>query len=121
MAKIIHLLIRAAIMTPLVCVAAHANSRRPGPAPSPQIRTYVSGLGDDSGPCSETAPCRTFQTAVGLTLPGGEIFVLDSANYGPVTIDKALTIMSEGGVAGILATKGAGIKVYAGASDVVTL
>src|SRR4029453_10726274 len=107
MATILHLLMRAAIMMPLVCVAAHANSRRITPPPTPQIRTYVSGLGDDSGPCTETAPCRTFQTAGGLTLAGGEIFVLDSANYGPVTIDKALTIMSDGGVAGILATQGA--------------
>ena len=121
MATILHLLMRAAVMTPLLYASAHANSRRIGPAPTPQIRTYVSGMGDDSGPCTETAPCRTFQTAIGLTLAGGEIFVLDSADYGPVTIDKALTIMSEGGVAGILATKGAGIKVYAGASDVVSL
>lgn len=121
MATILHLLIRAAIMTPLLYAAAHANSRKIGAAPTPQIRTYVSGLGDDSGPCTETAPCRTFQTAIGRTLAGGEIFVLDSADYGPVTINKALAIMSEGGVAGILATKGAGIKVYAGANDVVTL
>src|SRR5262245_2370542 len=120
MAKILHLLMRAAIMTPLLYAAAHANSRRIGPAPTPQIRTYVSGLGDDSGPCTETAPCRTFQTAIGLTLAGGEIFVLDSADYGPVTIEKALTITSEGNAAGILATKGAGIKVYAGATDVVS-
>ncbi len=121
MATILHVLIRAAILTPLLCEAAHANSRRLGPAPTPQIRTYVSGLGDDSGPCTETAPCRSLQTAIGLTLAGGEIFVLDSADYGPVTIDKALTITSEGGVAGILAAKGAGIKIYAGASDVVSL
>src|SRR4051812_35149427 len=121
MATILHLLMRAAIMTPLLYAAAQANSRRIGPAPTPQIRTYVSGLGDDSGPCTETAPCRTFQTAIGLTLAGGEIFVLDSADYGPATIDKALTITSEGGVAGVLATKGAGIKVYAGANDVVNL
>src|SRR5437660_9164583 len=117
MATIMYLLMRAAITTPLLYAAVH----RIGPPPTPQIRTYVSGMGDDSGPCTETAPCRTFQTAIGLTLAGGEIFVLDSADYGPVTIDKALTIMSEGGVAGILATKGAGIKVYAGVSDVVSL
>jgi len=121
MATILHLLMRAAIITPLFYAGAYANSPRLGSAPTPQLRTYVSGLGDDSGPCTATAPCRTFQTAVGLTLAGGEIFVLDSANYGPVTIDKALTIMSDGGVAGVLATQGASIKVYAGASDVVSL
>jgi hypothetical protein len=121
MARILHLLAYGAVITPLLYAGAFANSRRLQAPPTPQIRTYVSGLGDDSGPCTETAPCRTFQTAVGLTLAGGQIFVLDSANYGPVTIDKALTIVSEGGVAGILATKGVGIKVYAGANDVVTL
>jgi len=121
MATMLHLLTRATILTPLLYAAAHAASPKLAPGLTSQIRTYVSGLGDDSGPCSEKAPCRTFDAAIKLTLAGGEIFVLDSANYGPFTIDKALTIVSEGSVAGVLATTGAGIKVSAGANDVVTL
>src|SRR5262245_41410310 len=114
MASSLHLLLRAAITTPLFLAAATANSQIIAlTVPKPQIRTYVSGLGNDGWPCTETVPCRTFQAAIKLTLAGGEIFVLDSANYGPVTIDKALTIVSEGSVAGVLATTGAGINVNA--------
>ena len=45
----------------------------------------------------------------------------NSANYGPVTINKSVTITSEGAVAGVLAASGVGITIAAGASDVVNL
>jgi hypothetical protein len=56
-----------------------------------------------------------------VTIAGGEIYVLNSANYGAVTINKAVTITSEGAVAGVLATSGVGITINAGASDVINL
>jgi hypothetical protein len=40
-------------------------------------RTFVSGLGNDSNPCTRTAPCRTFAQAVSVTGRGGEVVVLD--------------------------------------------
>jgi hypothetical protein len=52
-----------------------------------------------------------------LTLAKGEIFVLNSADYGPVTINKAVSIASEEPAASILATSGAAITISAGASD----
>jgi hypothetical protein len=52
---------------------------------------------------------------------GGEIFVLNSADYGPVTINKAVSITSEGAAARILATSGAAITMSPGASDFVKL
>jgi hypothetical protein len=85
------------------------------------MRTYVSGLGVDTNPCTAAAPCRTFQAALGKTLAGGEIYALNSADYGPVVIDKAVTITSEGAVGGVLASTGIGIAISAGASDVVNL
>jgi hypothetical protein len=90
-------------------------------APQPQMRTYVSGVGSDSNGCTASAPCKTFATALNLTIAGGQIFVLDSANYGSVTITKAVTITGEGAVAGILATSGMGITINAGANDVINL
>jgi nitrous oxidase accessory protein NosD len=60
-------------------------------------------------------------SGVALTIAGGEIYVLNSADYGPVTINKAVTITSEGAMAGVLATSGAGITINAGANDVVNL
>jgi len=90
-------------------------------SPTPLPRTYVSATGKDSNPCTETSPCRTFAAALNLTTAGGEIFVHNSANYGPVTINKAVTITSEGAMAGVLATNGAAITISAGANDVVNL
>jgi hypothetical protein len=85
------------------------------------MRTYVSGTGNDSYPCLASWPCQTFQAALALTVAGGEIYVLDSANYGAVTINKAVSITSEGAMAGVLATSGAGITIAAGAGDVINL
>src|SRR5262249_3260576 len=99
---------------PLLTVAA-------GAAGSGAMRTYVSGQGSDSNPCTAASPCATFTAALAMTLAGGEIFVLNSADYGPVTINKTVTITSEGAAAGILATTGVAIMISAGASDVVNL
>jgi len=60
-------------------------------------------------------------SAQGRFAAGGEIFVLNSADYGPVTINKAVSITSEGAAAGILATSGAAITMSPGASDFVNL
>jgi len=88
-------------------------------APAPNF-TFVSGVGDDSNPCSREAPCRTFAAAISKTKTGGEIAVLDPAGYGPVTITKSITI-DGGGMASILATETNGITVDAGPTDVVIL
>jgi hypothetical protein len=102
--------------------AAHAASPSPQQsAPTPQMRTYVSGTGNDNNPCSATAPCRSFARALTLTQASGEIYVLNSADYGPVTINKSVSITSEGAIAGVLASSGAAITISAGANDVVNL
>src|SRR5712675_1069103 len=112
MTRIAKLLLVAAIGVPLVPVSSFA---------APQARTYVSAQGNDANPCLVSSPCRTFQAALALTNAGGEIFVLNSANYGAVTISKAVTITSEGAVAGVLSTSGVGMTISAGAGDAVNL
>jgi len=84
-------------------------------------RTYVSGLGSDANPCSRTAPCRTFTQAISQTNPGGEVYVLDTAGYGPFAINKALSIVAQGVTAGISVFSGDGIDINAGSSDTVIL
>jgi hypothetical protein len=85
-------------------------------------RTFVSGLGADSNPCSRTAPCRTFPKAITQTNTGGEIYVLDSAGYAAFTITKPVSIVAPAGVtAGISVFSGDGIDINAGASDTVIL
>ena len=77
-------------------------------------RTFVAHDGNDANPCSITAPCRAFAAALLQTNPGGEIIVLDSAGYGPVTVDKAVSIIAPAGIyAGVTATSGDGIVVNA--------
>jgi hypothetical protein len=89
-----------------------------------QIRTFVSGLGDDANPCSRLAPCRTFQVAVNTVTAGGEVVALDSAGYGTFAVfNKTLTVEAPDGVyAGITVPAGGtdGILIGGGASDVVT-
>jgi hypothetical protein len=93
------------------------------PANALSARTFVSGHGSDTNPCNLAGPCRTFAAAYALTAPGGEIAVLDTAGYGPLTITHALSIVNPGAFeAGIVVPSGgAGITVNAGASDAVSL
>ena len=104
----------AAIATMLVANAAQAQSNR----------TFVSGHGLDTNPCSLVAPCRSFAQAITLTNLGGEITILDPAGYGPVTITKAISIVNDGvGEAGVTETSPTinAITITAGAQDVVNL
>jgi hypothetical protein len=61
-------------------------------------RTFVSSTGVDTNPCSIVAPCRSFATALAHTDADGEIIVLDSAGYGPVTIAQSVSIIAPPGV-----------------------
>lgn len=93
------------------CVPVHAQ-------------TWVSGVGNDVGTCPRTAPCRTLNFALGQTIAGGKITVLDPGDYDPtaVTITKSVTITNEGaGQAGMWNIGGASIRVSVGPNDIVTL
>ena len=115
MHKLVPPLVSAMLVVPFLHAAAHAAP------PAPRVFTYVSGQGSDNGTCSAGLPCRTLAAALASTVPGGVIYVLNSANFGPVTIGQSISITSEGTVAGILVTSGAAITINAGANDVVNL
>jgi hypothetical protein len=64
-------------------------------------RSFVSTIGVDSGTCgATTAPCRSFNGALGRTNAGGEILALDSGIYDTTTIfvDKSVTLAAAPGV-----------------------
>jgi hypothetical protein len=105
------------ILVVMAIPSLYANS-----AQAQALRTYVSRSGSDYPPdCNVQRPCRTFQAALVRTVAGGEIYAIDSANYGPVTINKAVTIASEK-AAGILAgTSISGVIISAGSGDMITL
>ena len=87
----------------------------------PVQRTWVSSSGNDANDCSLGTPCRTLSTAIATTVNGGEVAVVDSAAYGPVTITKPVAVIAPPGIyAGISVLSGTGIIVNPG-SGVVTL
>jgi hypothetical protein len=93
-----------------------------GPAWAQANRTFVSGHGSDTNPCSLLAPCRSFAQALTQTSSGGEVTILDPAGYGAVTINKAVSIVNDGvGEAGVTASSGSGITISAASSDVISL
>jgi hypothetical protein len=96
----------------------------PPPAMAAVQRTFVSASGSDANNCQLATPCRGFAAALVQTNPGGEIVVLDSAGYGPVTINKAVSIVVPPGIyAGVSVTIAGtdGIVINAGAADEVIL
>ncbi|MGH6812151.1 MAG: right-handed parallel beta-helix repeat-containing protein [Methylocella sp.] len=109
----------------LVAGAFLACGLSAAPAQAGPNRTFVSGHGTDSGPCTRAAPCRTFAFALTQTAAGGEIDVLDPAAYGPVTITKSISIVNDGvGTAGIrpnFSVGNEGVTIKAGAGDSIHL
>jgi hypothetical protein len=85
-------------------------------------RTFVSTSGNDSNPGTREAPCRTFQAALALTAPGGEVVALDSGDYAAFVIDKAVTVAAAPeAYAAITVSSGDGVYVRAGGQDAVVL
>ena len=99
-------LVRVAMPVALVCSLFAAPN-----ALAVIQRTFVSSAGLDTNPCSLVSPCRTFGAAVSQTAVGGEVLVLDSAGYGPVTLTQSVSLISPTGVY-------AGISVPVGQSGV---
>ena len=107
---------------PTIAAALLAFDLSAAPAQAGPNRTWVSGHGTDSGACALAAPCRTFAFALTQTAAGGEIDVLDPADYGTVTITKAISVVNDGvGVAAIGASSGNAITINAGTSDSIHL
>jgi hypothetical protein len=107
---------------PTIAGALLALALSAAPAQAGPNRTWVSGTGTDSGACARAAPCKSFAFALTQTAAGGEIDVIDPAGYGPVTINKSISIVNDGvGVAAIGAGSGNGVTINAGASDSVHL
>jgi hypothetical protein len=78
------------------------------------FRAYLAPTGSDANPCTLPAPCRLLPAALAAVASGGEIWMLDSANYntGPVNITKSVTILAVPGALGsVLAIGGNAIDI----------
>src|ERR1700683_5177925 len=78
-----------------------------------QNRTFVSGAGSDSNPCSLNSPCRSFAQAISQVPAGGEVVVLDSAGYG-ATSGAAIAVNATAGVDTVILR---GLTIYNQALD----
>ena len=86
------------------------------------FRTYLASYGNDTNPCTVAQPCRLLPAALNNVTDGGEVWILDSANFnaGTVDIPKSVSILAvPGQVGSIVAVAGspaitiatAGVKV----------
>ena len=101
----------------------YAGSRigriEPPPIAVSSARTFVASNGLDSNYCTLQNPCRQLAAALLTTASGGEIVVLDSADYAPVAIYWPVTIVAPPGVhPSISVPSGHGIDVDTLASKV---
>ena len=94
-----------------LCIAGTAEAGIP--------QAYVSTAGADWNPCSATQPCRTFNKALMVVDPGGEIVVQNSGGYSPeFTITQSVTIDGGGNDASVNSTFGSDLcTIAAGPND----
>jgi hypothetical protein len=82
------------------------------------FRAYLapSPAGNDANPCTLPAPCRLLPAALAAVADGGEIWMLDSANFNTasVAIGKSVSILAvPGAVGSVLAIGGPAISITA--------
>jgi hypothetical protein len=113
----------AFLLTLVVAVLVCLQPAAPAQAASAS-RTFLSAAGSDSNNCINVAtPCRHLATAYAATLPNGEIYVLDPANYGSLTITGPVSIEGHGwaSIAPPSGTNTAAITINANASDKINI
>jgi hypothetical protein len=87
----------------LLAAAAHAQL----------FRAYLASDGSDANPCTLPAPCRLLPAALNAVADGGEIWMLDSANYNTATVNitKSVSILAIPGAVGSIVAQNSGPAV----------
>jgi Right handed beta helix region len=92
------------------------------PAQAAAARTFVSATGSDSNNCANVAtPCRHLAAAYAATAANGEIYVLDPANYGALTITGPVSIEGHGWASIAPVAGQAAITINANAGDKINI
>jgi Right handed beta helix region len=92
------------------------------PAQATAARTFVSAAGSDSNNCANVlTPCRHLATAYAATAANGEIYVLDPANYGSLTITGPVSIEGHGWASIAPVTGQAAITINANPGDKINI
>jgi hypothetical protein len=86
------------------------------------FRAYLSLNGNDGNPCSLQLPCRLLPAALNAVNSGGEIWMLDSANFNTATvgINKSVKILAIPGQMGSIVGS-AGDAIFINTTGDVTL
>jgi len=122
--------------TTYVCSVAAHNAVGWGPESSPGVpvtpvspgagvqRAFVSATNGSDGNavtnCAAVAPCRTFAAAMPVIVSGGEILALSTGEYGPINIDRSLSLIgAPGQTVSITATSGAAASIASAGVKVV--
>jgi hypothetical protein len=109
---------RTLLATATTLALAAASSAHAG-----LFRAYLSEAGADTNACSLPAPCRLLPAALAAVNDGGEIWILDSANFNTTTatISKSVTILAIPGVVGSFVGNGGDALVVNAVGAKVTL
>jgi hypothetical protein len=92
------------------------------PAHALSARTFVSAAGSDSNNCANVAtPCRHLASAYAATAANGEIYVLDPANYGSLTITGPVSIEGHGWASIAPVSGSAAITINASPGDKINI
>ena len=93
------------------------------PAEAQNTRSFVASFGNDANTCADPDhACATFDGAFVKTLTGGDITVVNSGEYGFISIPRSINITNDGaGEASISNAPGANLVISAGVGDVVSL
>src|SRR5690606_11129227 len=71
-------LARAAALAALLCLPLSSHAI---------FRAYLASTGSDANPCTLQQPCRLLPRALSVVDEGGEIWMMDSANYNTTTVE----------------------------------
>jgi len=95
----------------------------PAAADAQIFRAYLSSSGNDSNPCTLPQPCRLMPAALAAVADGGEIWILNSANYNAstVNISKSVSVLAEPGAIGSIVASGGPAITISGADVRVAL
>ena len=101
---------------------ALASALFAAPAQAAAPRTFVSAAGSDANNCTNVAtPCRHLAAAYAATAANGEIYVLDPANYGAVTITGPVSIEGHGWASIAPVSGSAAITINANPGDKINI
>jgi hypothetical protein len=112
-------MIRTIFITAALALAA---SLPIAPAQAAAARTFVSAAGSDGNNCTNVAtPCRHLAAAYAATAANGEIYVLDPANYGSLTITGPVSIEGHGWASIAPVSGGNAITINANPGDAINI